>query len=271
MHRIDTSTAQVDKFGAGKNGFTGGNPQTGELPTALDADYFDAIQEELAGVIEASGSTLNKSNNGQLTAAIKALVGSGRLLNIQVFPVSAIWTKTPGTRKARIKVWGAGGGGANTNATAPAAAGSGCGGGYAEGYFDVVSFTSLSVIVGSGGANVAANTLGNGGNGGSTSVGSLISATGGGGGNTGNIAGAGTNGNIINFTGQLGQGATASSIGGTGGASFGSYGGLGHTSSAGDDGGFPGGGGAGGSKPGASLFFASGRGANGYVIIEEYA
>ncbi len=36
MHRIDTPTAQVDKFGAGKNGFTAGNPQTGELPTALD-------------------------------------------------------------------------------------------------------------------------------------------------------------------------------------------------------------------------------------------
>ncbi|MGX2009878.1 phage tail protein, partial [Enterobacter asburiae] len=55
MHRIDTSTAQVDKFGAGKNGFTGGNPQAGELPTALDADFFDSIQEELAAVIEASG------------------------------------------------------------------------------------------------------------------------------------------------------------------------------------------------------------------------
>ncbi|MDR6350824.1 hypothetical protein Q3H59_002417 [Pantoea sp. SORGH_AS 659] len=43
MHRIDTSTAQVDKFGKGKNGFTGGNPQTGLLPTALDADYFDTF------------------------------------------------------------------------------------------------------------------------------------------------------------------------------------------------------------------------------------
>ncbi len=26
MHRIDTKTAQKDKFGAGKNGFTRGNP-----------------------------------------------------------------------------------------------------------------------------------------------------------------------------------------------------------------------------------------------------
>ncbi len=29
MHRIDTSTAQKDKFGQGKNGFTNGDPTTG--------------------------------------------------------------------------------------------------------------------------------------------------------------------------------------------------------------------------------------------------
>ena len=46
MHRIDTSTAKKDKFGTGKNGFTGGNPQTGELPTALNAEFFDSVQEE---------------------------------------------------------------------------------------------------------------------------------------------------------------------------------------------------------------------------------
>jgi len=56
MHRIDTSTAQKDKFGAGKNGFTGGNPQTGELPTALDQDFFDSIQEEISAPIEAAES-----------------------------------------------------------------------------------------------------------------------------------------------------------------------------------------------------------------------
>lgn len=32
MHRIDTPTAQKDKFGAGKNGFTRGNPQQERLP-----------------------------------------------------------------------------------------------------------------------------------------------------------------------------------------------------------------------------------------------
>ncbi|WGK58684.1 hypothetical protein [Pantoea sp. SS70] len=51
MHRIDTSTAQVDKFGTGKNGFTGGNPQTGELPTALDENFFDSVQEEICNII----------------------------------------------------------------------------------------------------------------------------------------------------------------------------------------------------------------------------
>ncbi len=47
MHRIDTKTAQKDKFGAGKNGFTRGNPQTGTPATDLDDDYFDMLQEEL--------------------------------------------------------------------------------------------------------------------------------------------------------------------------------------------------------------------------------
>ncbi|HDX9049597.1 TPA: tail fiber protein [Yersinia enterocolitica] len=77
MHRIDTPTAQVDKFGAGKNGFTRGNPQTGVPATALDDDYFDAVQEELAGVVEAAGFALNKANRAQLLTAIQKLVSEG--------------------------------------------------------------------------------------------------------------------------------------------------------------------------------------------------
>lgn len=74
MHRIDTPTAQKDKFGAGKNGFTRGNPQTGTLATDLDDDYFDMLQEELAGVVEASGVNLEKSKHNQLLTALKALL-----------------------------------------------------------------------------------------------------------------------------------------------------------------------------------------------------
>ena len=74
MHRIDTSTAQKDKFGVGKNGFTGGNPQTGELPTALDAPFFDSLQEELSAVIEAAGISLKKDDNAQLLQAIRGMI-----------------------------------------------------------------------------------------------------------------------------------------------------------------------------------------------------
>lgn len=76
MHRIDTPTVQTDKFGAGKNGFTRGNPETGVPATALDDDYFDAVQEELAGIVEAAGIILDKSNRAQVLAAIKKLIGS---------------------------------------------------------------------------------------------------------------------------------------------------------------------------------------------------
>lgn len=77
MHRIDTPTAQKDKFGAGKNGFTRGNPQTGTPATDLDDDYFDMLQEELAGVVEAAGIALNKSTRNQLLAAIRGIIQGG--------------------------------------------------------------------------------------------------------------------------------------------------------------------------------------------------
>ncbi|EMN5905118.1 tail fiber protein [Salmonella enterica] len=74
MHRIDTKTAQNDKFGAGKNGFTRGNPQTGTPATDLDDDYFDMLQEELCSVVEASGASLEKGRHDQLLTALRALL-----------------------------------------------------------------------------------------------------------------------------------------------------------------------------------------------------
>lgn len=70
MHRIDTSTAQKDKFGAGKNGFTLGNAQTGVPPTEVSAHILDAFQEEICSVIESEGLTLDKSKRDQLLCAI---------------------------------------------------------------------------------------------------------------------------------------------------------------------------------------------------------
>ena len=74
MHRIDTKTAQKDKFGAGKNGFTRGNPQTGTPATDLDDDYFDMLREELCSVVEASGASLEKGRHDQLLTALRALL-----------------------------------------------------------------------------------------------------------------------------------------------------------------------------------------------------
>ncbi|HGW6102671.1 TPA: hypothetical protein ACNIQM_000768 [Citrobacter werkmanii] len=76
MQRIDTSTAQKDKFGAGKNGFTDGNPQTGTPATDLDSAFFDSVQEELCNTIETAGFTLDPANNTQLLTAINSIVST---------------------------------------------------------------------------------------------------------------------------------------------------------------------------------------------------
>lgn len=100
MHRIDTKTAQKDKFGAGKNGFTRGNPQTGTPATDLDDDYFDMLQEELCIVVEASGASLEKGRHDQLLTALRALLLSRKN------PFGDI--KSDGTVKTALKNLGLG-------------------------------------------------------------------------------------------------------------------------------------------------------------------
>lgn len=75
MHRIDTPTAVKDKFGPGKNGFTDGNIRTGRHATWLNSAMWDALQEEICGVIEKAGIKLNKEEHDQLYKAILLLVG----------------------------------------------------------------------------------------------------------------------------------------------------------------------------------------------------
>ncbi|MFA7399233.1 MAG: hypothetical protein WCZ98_02015 [Sideroxydans sp.] len=74
MFRIDTPNKAVDLFGAGKHGFRDGDIALGINPTELSADQQNALQEELAGVIEAAGLMLSKANNAQLVEAIKRLI-----------------------------------------------------------------------------------------------------------------------------------------------------------------------------------------------------
>lgn len=183
MHRIDTSTAQVDKFGAGKNGFTGGNPQTGELPTALDADYFDSLQEELAGVIEAAGITLKKDSNAQLLAAMRALF-TGRQIGAPIVLTSTS-TYTPSSslvKYVEVEIYAAGGGGAGVPAytSSTAAIGGGASGGTWALVRIPVSLLSSPTAVTIGVAGTpGASGGGTGGTGGVSSFGSLISCPGG--------------------------------------------------------------------------------------------
>ncbi|MCO6555989.1 MAG: tail fiber protein [Gilliamella sp.] len=96
MHRIDTPTAQRDKFGQGKNGFTRGNPQTGTPATQLDYLYCDAIQEEIANAIESAGIKLDKSKHDQLATAIKEFVKKGSVkLNSATNSTSETEAATP--------------------------------------------------------------------------------------------------------------------------------------------------------------------------------
>lgn len=76
MHRIDTPTAQVDKFGQGKNGFTNGDPATGRRATDLNSDMWDAVQEEICTAIESAGLTLDKTKHDQLYQAIVKIITS---------------------------------------------------------------------------------------------------------------------------------------------------------------------------------------------------
>lgn len=76
MKRISTSTKETDKFGAGKHGFRGGNPGLGILATKLEADWFDHVQEEIAGVIEFGGGALDPEDRNQLVTKIMAMIAA---------------------------------------------------------------------------------------------------------------------------------------------------------------------------------------------------
>lgn len=217
MHRIDTKTAQKDKFGAGKNGFTRGNPQTGTPATDLDDDYFDMLQEELCSVVEASGASLEKGRHDQLLTALRALLLSrknpfgdiksdgtvktalenlglvdtigyvGRLLNIRVFTSSGTYTPTPGTKKIRVRAVGGGGGGGGVPAAASgtqATAKGGESGAYVEAIITLETTADIIATIGTGGAGGAAGSN-TGVDGGATTLGSLLTCPGGKGGEGG--------------------------------------------------------------------------------------
>lgn len=99
MKRIDTATKAVDLFGPGKHGFKAGNVLAGEAPTKLSAGWFNALQEEVARAIEAFGLELDPEDNGQLAAALTALLAQVALLAPKDSP---ILTGTPAAPTAAL-------------------------------------------------------------------------------------------------------------------------------------------------------------------------
>ncbi|EFB3556173.1 TPA: carbohydrate kinase [Escherichia coli] len=308
MHRIDTKTAQKDKFGAGKNGFTRGNPQTGTPATDLDDDYFDMLQEELCSVVEASGASLEKGRHDQLLTALRALLLSrknpfgdiksdgtvktalenlglgdtsgyvGRWVNTRVFTSSGTYTPTPGTKRIRVTITGGGGGGGGCQAISNNETFFGAGGGAGGTIISIMTPTqnSYPVTIGAGGAGGVSATYGI--NGGNSLFASLIAPGGAGGGKSGVTSTNGGNGGVpstgdINIIGGCGGDGQSGNIGvsGEGGTSY--WGGGGRAGAGGGVSGKAYGSGGGGAYDAgySGTSMTGGKGAAGICIIEEFA
>ncbi len=75
MKRIATANRQIDKFGAGKDGFKASIPGVSES-TKLSADFCDAVQEAVVRTIEHAG-LVPSDDHGQFAAAIDSLFVAG--------------------------------------------------------------------------------------------------------------------------------------------------------------------------------------------------
>ena len=80
MRRISTPTAAQDLFGPGKHGFRNGDPANAILATRLQAEWFNALQEEVASVIEDAGIVLDGSNSSQLLEAITQKISDAAIV-----------------------------------------------------------------------------------------------------------------------------------------------------------------------------------------------
>ncbi|WP_336726345.1 phage tail protein [Achromobacter ruhlandii] len=66
----------MNKFGPGRDGFANGDPIAGVPATDLQAEWFDALQEEVAAVAENGGVALDPDDNTQLLQGIQRLIAA---------------------------------------------------------------------------------------------------------------------------------------------------------------------------------------------------
>lgn len=85
MYRIDNATAIAAlpapaAVGPKPNAFfTKGNPGTGVAATIVDDDWANAVQEEIANVVEGAGLVLDKTKRNQMLLALQGILARKRL------------------------------------------------------------------------------------------------------------------------------------------------------------------------------------------------
>ncbi len=207
---------QVEATATQDGKYTDGSVAGGIAATRLRAAAFNAMQEELAHIVESAGLALDINDMTQVLKAIQKLTLSranpfadiksdgaaaistaltnlgllgginssavGRLLNVQKITSSRTYTKTPGTKFGIVEVVGGGGAGgspAQNGSGYTSGSGGGNSGCYVRFLVDLSSVDSVSCIVGAGGTPVAQQAGGMGGN---TAFGSYATVLGGNGG-----------------------------------------------------------------------------------------
>jgi hypothetical protein len=256
---------------------TNGDPAGGVQASIFDAAAFNAIQEEIIGVILASGITPDGAFQNQLWGAIRRLTVTA--VKRTVFLTSGTFTADPFARMTQIRAVGGGGGGGGAAGGALGSSGGGGGSGaYVDGWYTPIQIANARAItIGLGGAGGASGQPGV--QGGHTTVSGLISANGAGAGTGagngivggGGIGGA-SSGGEINIVGQGGSNGfllSSIGIGGAGGSNpFGPGGVMSFpTAPTGTPGNGYGGGGAGGGA--SDSFRTGGYGTQGVVVIIE--
>ena len=224
------------------------------------------------------------------TAYPSANASTGGLLNVQTFGTAGTftYTPTPGTSRIIVEVHGAGGSGGGCAAASGTTSSAGSGGGAgAYGRSLITSgFSGATVTIGTGGAPGAAGAI-DGNDGSSSSFGAIVVAGGGKAGRGGfalvppSARGGGvvssmpTGANIVAAAGASGGVSFAISAtviaGGNGAVSYFGGGGIGAGPGAGGTAVSPGAGGGGAAANANNVAQSGGGGANGIVIVHEYA
>lgn len=90
MHRTDADSNV-------NNMFSGGDPLVPRLPTQVDPDWLNAVQEEIVNAILGGGVTLVKGTNNQLASAVLRTAGAQTAAGLKTFTGGAVITQNAET------------------------------------------------------------------------------------------------------------------------------------------------------------------------------